>query len=1073
MKKFPKPSEFMRKRRPYLYSDSSKVGAYTLSRSEFSHFLDTLTDRNQHKDFETFCRHLCERILCPNLRTQTGPEGGGDGKVDTETYVVSDEVAQRWFVGDASARKERWGFAISTKKDWAPKVRRDVKGIFETGRDYHQIYFLTSRPVKSNRCRDVEQNLTSEYGIPVTILDREWIIERTIKNGFEDIAYHDLGAGRHDQSKPVVGSNDYRRNKQLAKVENRIKRLGNKQSDQTQLVSDTFEAARLSRELERPRIETEGRFKRAIDIAIRYGNHNQILRAKYEYAWTMLWWHDDIEPLNQTYDDIEEIVSNFDDAADFSKLCNLLHVLAARVLQGWETSDYLSLDARQKRLRSNLSKLSQDRSRPNNALYAETLLALSRLTDYETEGNAQALDEVWSTLANIVDRAEGLVEYPATMVDEVVEEFSSLVPESTALDSLAEKLAEFMGQRQKEGNAGKIYFRRGKLKLDAKLNIDAISWLGKASICFMKEEYREEQFETLNCLASAYHDAGLLWAARAVCLAALVQANAISAEEAETKIETIPTVSLLVLLSLQLGRIPDLMLCIYWMRGLLHTLPLNDTIKLRLDGEFQELDMLLSCFLAGVEGNSIAALSDLPDILEALALINSKITLVYRLGRANELKEHGLLPEGIDIAELADIVNAAASQPVSSELPKVPRLNDGQDFLAQTKTIGVLLEFSGDKTAEDILLCEGCMAAIESFLATAFSNKIFPKTEKLKVCIKIKDDLDEPEIIFDPTSMTLRLGWPKHCSVLDSNAVPSFGKYLLKFCIYTLEAIAFLPEAKYSLEHMKKKENLFERTVSFSFAHFFQIRILGNYFSTLDDLSFLVKKSYPPLEPLPIVVPLNLGEHKNDLREKDTENDKGLHSLRHNDIAVSSIINTHLWDKAGWRGVVYAHSGTVDRHPPVLGLFFENKEMALSIFNEWIDKFGQNDVHDRIRISIIRGINLDKVHHYRVHISPSIGAEGRVIEPSKMIWRISRLRTMEPDDPTNLEMFLKQFERFGKCSLVPAVSSGSGGKPELLSNYSILIRNLHVRQASEISANDLDVVAVGEDDKVIIPEATE
>jgi len=623
MSSFPKPSEIMRERRPYLYSDSSKVGAYSLSQSEFSHFLDTLTERNQHKDFEVFCRHLCERTLCPNLRTQTGPEGGGDGKVDTETYAVSDEVAQRWYVGGANAGKERWAFAMSIKEAWAAKVRSDVKGIVETGRTYDRIYFLTSRPVKANKCHDAEKKLTDEYGVPVTILDREWIIEKTIQNGYEDLAYEDLGAGRHDPEKLVIGPNDHRRSQQLDQIEDRISKLGNEPSDQTQLVSDTFDAAKLSRELERPRFETEGRFRRAIDIATKSGTHDQILRAKYEFSWTMLWWHDDIEPLNQSYEDIEQAATKLDHAADLSKLGNLLQVLAARVHQGWETSEHLDLEARRERFSAKLSDLSQDKSRPNNALYAETLLVLNKLTDTKAKGDAQVLEEVWCALADILDRADGLGEFPADLIDQVVDAMSGLVPESSALDSLAEKLAEFMGQRQKEGKAGEIYLLRGKRKLDNELPVEAISWLGKASICFMKEEYKEELFETLYCLTVAYRGAGLLWAARAVCLSALVQANAISAEDAETKIETIPTVSLLALLSLQLGRVSDLLFCIYWIRGMLQSLPLDEESKSRLEGKVSELDALFSCFLAGVESNFLSDFSGLPDVLEALGLLSS------------------------------------------------------------------------------------------------------------------------------------------------------------------------------------------------------------------------------------------------------------------------------------------------------------------------------------------------------------------------------------------------------------------------------------------------------------------
>lgn len=87
MNHFPTPSEIMRVKRPYLYSDSERTDAYRLSESEFRNHLETLTTRNQHKDFENFCRKLAERSLRPNLRPQTGPEGGGDGKVDTETFL--------------------------------------------------------------------------------------------------------------------------------------------------------------------------------------------------------------------------------------------------------------------------------------------------------------------------------------------------------------------------------------------------------------------------------------------------------------------------------------------------------------------------------------------------------------------------------------------------------------------------------------------------------------------------------------------------------------------------------------------------------------------------------------------------------------------------------------------------------------------------------------------------------------------------------------------------------------------------------------------------------------------------
>jgi len=128
-----KPSEFMRARRPELFSDSLIYQEPHLSREIFAYHLDTLTNRKQEYEFEHFCRRLAEKELCPNLIPQTGPTGGGDGKVDTETYPVADAVSMRWYEGiGRDAAQERWAFAISAKKKWRPKIQSDVAKIVET-----------------------------------------------------------------------------------------------------------------------------------------------------------------------------------------------------------------------------------------------------------------------------------------------------------------------------------------------------------------------------------------------------------------------------------------------------------------------------------------------------------------------------------------------------------------------------------------------------------------------------------------------------------------------------------------------------------------------------------------------------------------------------------------------------------------------------------------------------------------------------------------------------------------------------------------------------------------------------
>jgi hypothetical protein len=151
------PSRFMRARRPELFSDSKIIAEPRLTREVFEYHLDTLTSRKQETEFEHFCRRLAEKELCPNLIPQTGPTGGGDSKVDAETYPVADEISMRWYEGlGREASRERWAFAFSAQKAWKPKLHADVKKIIETGRDYKHIYFITNQFVKDKEGRSLK-----------------------------------------------------------------------------------------------------------------------------------------------------------------------------------------------------------------------------------------------------------------------------------------------------------------------------------------------------------------------------------------------------------------------------------------------------------------------------------------------------------------------------------------------------------------------------------------------------------------------------------------------------------------------------------------------------------------------------------------------------------------------------------------------------------------------------------------------------------------------------------------------------------------------------------------------------
>lgn len=285
---------------------------------------------------------------------------------------------------------------------------------------------------------------------------------------------------------------------------------------------------------------------------------------------------------------------------------------------------------------------------------------------------------------------------------------------------------------------------------------------------------------------------------------------------------------------------------------------------------------------------------------------------MYRIGRGEELQQDGLMPQGSSFSDLENMVDAASSQTASKSLPTQPRCSQGRDFDVVTTVLGVRLHFLGGSSEENVLLCEGHLTAIESFLATAFTNGIWPKTEDLLVQIERQSNINEIKMNFDSSVMVLTVSWPTDWSILDVGVVSRSGSHLVEFCAQVLDAIAMVPDAKNTFEEMFTQERLFERTTSFSFAHFAQSRILGKYISALSDLGHLVQKTYEIKGPIPTVKSFEFPEKQEEKAEPMVA------PTSHDGYTFHSVINTHLWDKAGWAGLVYAHGGPLDTSPPSL-----------------------------------------------------------------------------------------------------------------------------------------------------------
>lgn len=277
---------YYRRLRSNLFSDTEVVYETKLTPELFDLKLQQLSQDKKQSEFENFVLVLAARLVTPNIKPQTGPDGGGDGKVDGETYPVDKAISDRWWVSEGSTGDHKWAIAISVQKDWKSKIEGDVKKAVETGRDYTKVIFFSSQKIKSSKRQEVEDELSKQYGVAVSIFDGKWCSFAVFEQGCYDVATDKLNFSEEYRRKTIKeGPHDKRRKEELEQLENDLLSRQVESLD-TDYIDDLLQTCILSRGLERPRMETEGRFNRAQREAEAHGSLVQRFNITYNHAWT-------------------------------------------------------------------------------------------------------------------------------------------------------------------------------------------------------------------------------------------------------------------------------------------------------------------------------------------------------------------------------------------------------------------------------------------------------------------------------------------------------------------------------------------------------------------------------------------------------------------------------------------------------------------------------------------------------------------------------------------------------------------------------------------------------------------
>lgn len=1033
--------EFMRARRPELYSDTLNVEDSEMDRRQFEFHLHSLTSRKEETAFENFARALAEKELCPNLITQTGPTGGGDSKVDTETYPVADSIATLWYEGDPSrSAAERWAFAVSAKAKWKPKIDSDVEKIVATGRPYSLVYFISNQAIRDKDRAATEDALRAKYGIEVRIIDRSWIIEKVSSNKRWQLVADTLQFELQRNLKAAPGPLDVGRLRELDALDTKIEDAAGGRVT-FELVEESLQSALLARSLDKPRTEVDGRFERAERLARAIASSRQQHRIWYQRAWTAIWWFNDPSEALRLYDLLAAEILQSEWIWDLEELLNLwLALQAGQPLEAERTAA----------LRVALQQHADDRTKETSSLWARTqLLLMDLVTDLRA---GQSLDPIFKTLREALADVRKQIEFPLEPLVRLVRELADIIGDSPAYDELLDSVIEIETERHGDRVAGEMRLERGFQKLSRKKPYDAIDDLAKAQFLLAQEERRGQFIAALAGTGLAYESAGLLFAARANLVTALDRCLYSYFKEGAVDGRALPLLRKLAWLELQLGRVPYALAWVKLMPPMQVALSLNDEEANEITEEVQAIDRVLGILILKTSHEQWPQLTRLPDLLHSLGLEMSRSAALFMLGHEDTVRSD----YGTGDDSLQKFFSDWLSVPAAEDLPERPAWHIGTTTMT-TVVLGCRIDVTARANVTSALLGESIIAFLEAFYSTAVKSRtlLSPRAE-LVIEIRQSDGAKGP---FSLRTVEDDCGETK--LVITHPIVPAadlvgggFEKAIMELFAHVTAELQ-LGFDKQALEDMFAKHRAQDRAFHVARSIIAVTNIMGDTppgrsedwvqdpalreYALLRDIAWLPTCAE-------MVETKTVSDEKLTFAAGDPpEHLFGADAVKHRDIEVMSPINLPLWSRAAWKGVgVGGRPGEIS--PPHMVLAFENIDAGRKIFRGWRKKIGQVDHEGWIGVTVITGIHRDRPLDYRVAIG--IGEQYvRAHRSGKMgiMTMVSRMHDMEPASRQNLDLLLDMYSRTGRVILQPGQFDASQlGMPMDEADFNLGIELTHL-----------------------------
>ncbi|PBP87290.1 hypothetical protein CCL20_13475 [Pseudomonas syringae] len=1042
----PKPQDFLRARRPEQFSDSVKLQESTIDRSMLEYHFETLNNRSQELEFEIFVRKLCEREICPNPAAQTGPTAGGDGKTDTETYPVASQIAFFWGLNE-TPESERWAFGVSTQKDWRAKCRKDVESIMSTGRGYVQIFCVTSRFIKNSSRAELQDELSEKYGVKVTILDRTWLLDKTLQPKNQQLAIDHLGLTGSIESKIQIGPFDADKQIQLTEIERQIEQIEDPGRLTLSQVDLYTKQAIIYKELEHDAIAVEHQFNIAVRTAKKFGTQRQHFDALYQLTWAAYWWLENAELFEETFEKALGVARETDNVEVWEKVVTLFNLVVTTNRNGKCTLDLDSIEAT---IREKLNSIANNAEMISGALQAKTSLALLDLLVVEDEEQA---NNTFRSLSEIADSAHKLIGYPMARLVNLLEALDVAFGDLKAYEDLMDKLIDDAGERENSRIKADKYLRRGALSSDKKDYYRAIKCFGLSLYGLYSSESKAEVLVALYMLSHAYDKQGLLWAARGAALMAAYVVTSDALKEQRNSAKQAAIYQRLMWIEGQLGRASQ-SLTWYHLAQLV-----SQTVDEKLWTEDQKMnyEVLIGQLFLNANFSDVERIAWLPDKLNQLDLGLSADALLLCLGHEDKAGPEG---EPIDL----HLMNMWRSIDMGAPVAPLDLYLDRWTTIS-SYILGCKVSVSFPVKSPCIELAQQLLAVLESFCAPMMADHATATVPAVNIDISLEDEDDFIlQHSFDTAAQVTSaeiLCSPFRITSLTDEQRDTIRQFYSEFCLHFVSIIC--PQISWSkIEEMLRDDKALERAVVFNCNIGLDSYFMGrNAVPGIDSHKDAAFEFYKPTRRVTWIEHHNVEPmdwpSKSDVSEERPKHPFQFSTMKHRELQVVSLIQESLWNQAGWRGLGFQ---TCESEIPVMIFVFENATIGYKIFENIAKTIGDKDSNNALRIALIRGISRQNPAHYRVAVTSNLERSGD--GASKVQTALSRLHTMTPSSSENIDRFLKDYEVHKKCNVATVNAKGK------LASH-LITSGVVVMHAWEIDENDQEISAIQPDDDVLIP----